>query len=104
MGYARFFYHILNIFLVLNPCMLDPDPYRFCLDPDLYQNSPWIRIHNEFFTSWIPISIKMIRIRHTASWYRYRIINYEDLHSFCAYPDPAFFFNAILFKIQTKKQ
>ena len=31
--------------------MLDPDPYCFCLDPDPYQSSPWIRIwiRNEFF-------------------------------------------------------
>ena len=35
------FYHILKIFLVLNPIRLDPDPY---------QSSSWIPIRNEFFS------------------------------------------------------
>ena len=43
------FHHFLKVFLVLSPFLLDPDPYRFCLDPDQYQSSPWIRIRNEFF-------------------------------------------------------
>ena len=46
---SDFFYHILKNFLVLNPFLLDPDPYRFCQDPDPYQSSPWIWIRNEFF-------------------------------------------------------
>ena len=49
MGCERCFYHILKNFLVLNPFLLDPDPYRFCQDLDPYQSSPWIRIHNKFF-------------------------------------------------------
>ena len=47
MGYERF--SSLFIFLVLCTFLMDPDPYLFCLDPDPYQNSPWIRIRNEFF-------------------------------------------------------
>ena len=43
------FHHFLKIFLVLSPFLLDPDKYCFCLDPDPYQNLPWIRIRNEFF-------------------------------------------------------
>ena len=60
MGYAQF-YHIFKIFLVLDSFILDPDPYHFCLNPDLdlYQSSSWIRIIKNFFTSWI-------QIRHTA--------------------------------------
>ena len=42
------FHHFLKIFLVLSLFLLYPDPYCFCLDPDLYQSSPWIRIRNEF--------------------------------------------------------
>ena len=49
----------------------DKDPYHFCLDPDPYQSSSWtrIRIRNKFFTSWIRIRIKMIRIRYTGYLY-----------------------------------
>ena len=54
MGY-EFFHHILEISWYLILFFLDPDLYHFCLDPDPYQISPWIRIR-----------IKMIRIRHTA--------------------------------------
>ena len=49
--------------------MLEPDPYRFL--PGSGSGSwsiskfPWIRIRNNFFTSWIRIRIKMIRIRNT---------------------------------------
>ena len=64
------FHPFLKIFLVLSPFLLDPDPYCFFLDPDPYQSSPWIWIRNEFFTSWIRIRIKMIRIRHTGCSYR----------------------------------
>ena len=37
--------------MVLSPFLLntDPDRYRFCLDPDPYQSTPWIRLRNEFF-------------------------------------------------------
>ena len=47
----------------------DKDPYHFCLDPDPYQSSSWTRIRNKFFTSWIRIRIKMIRIRYTGYLY-----------------------------------
>ena len=60
--------------MVLITFVLDPDPYRFCLDPDPYQSSPWIRIRTNFFTSWIQIRIKMIRIRHTAYNYKKAIV------------------------------
>ena len=45
------FIHFLKIFLVLGPFLLDLDMYHFCLDPDPYQSSPWIRIQirNKFF-------------------------------------------------------
>ena len=29
---------------------LELGPYRFCLNPDPYQSSVWIRIRNEFFS------------------------------------------------------
>ena len=47
----RVFLSHFKDFLDLNPFFLDPDPYRFCLYPDPYQSSPWIRvrIRNEFF-------------------------------------------------------
>ena len=47
-GIGTFFYHLLKIFLVLIPFLLYLDPYRFCLDPDPYQSSLWIRIRYEF--------------------------------------------------------
>ena len=38
-----------SLYWILDCLDLDPDHYCYCLDPDRYQSSVWIRIRSEFF-------------------------------------------------------
>ena len=64
---------LLNSVADLNPTDLHHFPgsgsvsYRFCLYPDPYQSSVWIRIHNNFVKILDPDPYQMTRIHYSAA-------------------------------------
>ena len=71
MGYERF-YHIFKIFRVLNPFM----PWS---EYGSVSFLPGFGSVTNFFTSWIRIRTKMIRIRHTARNHPLHVLTWEVL-------------------------